>query len=81
METESYLIKRYSLVVRYFGCISSFGVVEGQLRGTDLRPKEPVLVVFRFWTERGLRSFAAKQDLASFKKESRRTYSGSYYES
>ncbi|MEN9647636.1 MAG: hypothetical protein RLY57_440 [Candidatus Parcubacteria bacterium] len=82
MDSIKYLFRRYTLVVRYFGSFSvTQHVCAGVLCGRDIPAQEPILKVFRFWTERGLQAFAERHDVSDFKRESSKVYSCSYYES
>jgi hypothetical protein len=71
----------YQVTVRYWGCIVSARVnADGMLSGTDVVSSKPRLDVYRFYSARRVEKFAERYCFSKFKKESRMTFSGDYYQ-
>lgn len=75
-----YLIKSYTLIVRYFGLMEAMGVSGNKTVGESWRPKEPRVHVFRYWTKRGLNRVTSLQCVSNLKDEGRRVFSCDYTE-
>lgn len=80
MNILKYFFKPYTLVVQCFGCIVSMEVIDNVVHGHEVMVEQPVLMVFRFWSKRGLHCFVKTNDVCSLKLEQGKTFSGCYYQ-